>query len=175
MLGARLSSIAASAILLLGSAAIALAQGGPPEELPDGTSHAQRDIQTFELTNETATSAVEDRGLDEHEGEGGEGDGATEFSRWVSENDLTGCQRGQTIARYARQGPHEFDPAQVTPVPEDELPGNCALGDDAEGADAGQGAGPPSHAGRPDHAGQPGPPAHAGQPGPPPHARGGAD
>lgn len=148
MFGAKLSSVLASGILLLGSGAIALAQGAGPSEPPEQASErahadAGAEVGTLVLVNETATA----------------------WSQWVSENPLglEGCQRGQTIAKYARQGPHEFDPSAVTPVPEDELPGRCATGDGGDEVESeGRSNGPPDHAGRPDHAGQPGPPPHAG-------------
>lgn len=126
MFGAKISSVLAGGILLLGSSAIALAQAGsPPDELPpEADQRAQGEVATLELGNETATNAVENRGQGDGEGDG---DG-TEFSNWVKSLELDGCERGLTIAANAERGPTDFDPAEAVQADPDHpalTDGNC--------------------------------------------------
>lgn len=136
MFGAKISSVLAGGILVLGSSAIALAQaGGPPEELPqEAAQEAQDEVSTLELGNETATNAVEDRG------QSGQGDG-TAFSEWVRSLELDGCERGLTIAANAKRGPTDFDPADAVEADADHpafTNGNCTEegGNDITGSGA---------------------------------------
>lgn len=143
----RIASLAAASLLALGGAAVAAAQTGSPPEDPPSDAPAASEA---EFGIDTATAAqqqgegegqpedgpeVEDQGPDDTEH-----DNAEAFSEWVESLELEGCQRGQTIAKVARQGPTSFgEDTDTEPVPVEDLPGRCAEGDDedieAEGAE----------------------------------------
>lgn len=153
MFGAKISSVLAGGILVLGSSAIALAQaGGPPEELPqEAAQEAQDEVSTLELANETATDAVDDRGQGD-----GDGDG-TEFSNWVKSLELDGCERGLTIAATAKAGPTDLN-GQVEPDAEHPAfsEGNCTEGGENDVTNTGATAAERGQSNRPAAAGEQG-------------------
>lgn len=155
MFGAKISSVLAGGILVLGSSAIALAQaGGPPEELPqESAQEAQDEVSTLELDNETATDAVENRGQEE-----GDGDG-TEFSNWVKSLELDGCERGLTIAANAKGGPTDFDPENAVDADPGHpafTNGNCTDAGENEVTSTGADAAEQGQSNRPSEAGEQG-------------------
>lgn len=193
MFGAKISSVLASGILLLGSGAIAMAQAGSPQDLPEEANQAQNEVETLELENETATRAVEEGGLGEEGTD--EGDGGTAFSEWVDSLPAEGCERGLTIAANAQNGATTFTSEDAVEAPSDHpafTEGNCTEGDEGTergegesetfgrdtagensggrsetGSDVEEDAGPPAEAGPPADAGPPaeaGPPADASPP-----------
>lgn len=137
MFGLKLSSLLASGVLVLGGGAMALAQGGGPSDPPeDATNHASSTLETLDVVPETATDAVngdlDEQGDEQGGDETGEENDATEFSEWVENLELEGCERGLTIAANAQNGPTEFDSENPAEAPSDHpafTEGDCTEGD----------------------------------------------
>lgn len=155
MFGVKLSSLVASGVLVLGGGAMAFAQAGGPSDPPeDATDHAASTLGTLEVVPETATRAVEERGLDEGDTEDGDG---TEFSNWVKSLELDGCERGLTIAANAQNGPTDFtDAVDADPDHPAFTEGNCTEGGEDEVTNTAATSAEDGQANRPDDAGEEG-------------------